>query len=175
MPQSINLCIVGLFIVSFISLFHMVYYCPAIVIPEMWIKKISWILPQVCFSWTVLSLALGMALSFSSEVTMWSESEVVQWCPALCNPMGCSLPGSPVHGIFQARVREWAAISFSRGSSQHGDQTWASCIADRRFTVWATRYKCFFFMVFNHLIYSVPFQLYSGSTSCFLYIAHHSV
>ena len=45
------------------------------------------------------------------------ESEVAQSCPTLCNPMDCSLLGSSVHGIFQARVLEWVAISFSRGSS----------------------------------------------------------
>ena len=43
-----------------------------------------------------------------------SESEVAQSCPALCNPMGCSLPGSLVHGIFQARVLEWGATAFSQ-------------------------------------------------------------
>ena len=53
------------------------------------------------------------------------ESEVVQWGPTLCDPMDCSLPGSSVHGIFQARVLEWVAISFSRGSSQPRDQTWS--------------------------------------------------
>ena len=42
-----------------------------------------------------------------------SESEVVQSCPTLCDPMACSLPGSPIHGIFQARVLEWGAIAFS--------------------------------------------------------------
>ena len=42
-----------------------------------------------------------------------SESEVTQSCPTLCNPMDCSLPGSSVHGIFQARVLEWSAIAFS--------------------------------------------------------------
>ena len=52
-----------------------------------------------------------------------SESEVAQPCPTLCDPMGCSLPGSSVHGIFQARVLEWVAISFSRGSSQPRDRT----------------------------------------------------
>ena len=41
------------------------------------------------------------------------ESEVAQLCPALCNPMDCSLPGSSVHGIFQAIVLEWITISFS--------------------------------------------------------------
>ena len=42
-----------------------------------------------------------------------SEREVVQSCPTLCNPMDCNLPGSSVHGIFQARVLEWGAIAFS--------------------------------------------------------------
>ena len=42
-----------------------------------------------------------------------SESEVAQSCPTLSDPMDCSLPGSSVHGIFQARVLEWGAITFS--------------------------------------------------------------
>jgi len=45
-----------------------------------------------------------------------SESEVVQSCPTLQDPMNCSLPGSSAHGIFQARVLEWVAIAFSIGS-----------------------------------------------------------
>ena len=43
-----------------------------------------------------------------------SESEVAQSCPTLHDPMDCSLPGSSVHGIFQARVLEWGAIAFSK-------------------------------------------------------------
>ena len=53
------------------------------------------------------------AISCKSE----SESEVAQLCPTLCDPIDCSLPGSSVHGIFQAIVLEWIAISFSRGYS----------------------------------------------------------
>ena len=53
--------------------------------------------------------------------------------------MDCSLPGSSVHGIFQAIVLKWIAISFSRGSSWPRDRTQVSRIVDRRFTVWATR------------------------------------
>ena len=49
------------------------------------------------------------------------ESEVTQSCPALCSPADCKLPCSSVHGIFQARVLEWVAISFSRGSSRPRD------------------------------------------------------
>ena len=51
----------------------------------------------------------------------------------------CSLPGSSIHGIFQARVLEWGAISFSKASSQLRDWTQVSHIVGRRFTVWATR------------------------------------
>ena len=46
-----------------------------------------------------------------------SESEVAQSCPTLRDPMDCSLPGSSVHGIFQARVLEWGAIAFSKVGS----------------------------------------------------------
>ena len=44
---------------------------------------------------------------------MNSESELAEWCPTLSDPMDCSLPGSSVHGIFQARVLEWVIIAFS--------------------------------------------------------------
>ena len=50
-----------------------------------------------------------------------SESEVTQSCPTLCDPMDCSLPGFSVHGIFQARILEWGAISFSKRSAQPRD------------------------------------------------------
>ena len=77
-----------------------------------------------------------------------SYHNVVNWlsfplkllsCVRLCDPMGCSLPGSSVHGIFQARTLEWVAISFFRGSSRPRDWTWVSRIVGRRFTIWATR------------------------------------
>ena len=66
----------------------------------------------------------------------WSEvkwSEVTQSYLTLCDPMDCSLPGSSVHGIFQARVLEWGAIAFSRGSSQPRDRTRVSHIVGRCF------------------------------------------
>ena len=63
--------------------------------------------------------------------------EVAQLRLTLCDPMDCSLPGSSNHGIFQARVLEWVAISFSRGSSQPRDRTQVSKIACRRFSIWA--------------------------------------
>ena len=70
----------------------------------------------------------------SPELTHKKESEVPLSCPTLCDPMDSS-----VHGIFQARVLEWVAISFSRGSSHHKDQSQVSHIVGRRFTVWVTR------------------------------------
>ena len=66
-------------------------------------------------------------------------SKVAQLWLTLCDPMDCSPPGSSVHGIFQARVLEWVAIPFSRGSSQPRDWTLVSSIADRCFPIWATR------------------------------------
>ena len=63
---------------------------------------------------------------------------VAKSCLTLCDPMDCSRPGSPVHGILQARILKWVAMSFSRGSSWPRDQTWISCFAGGSFTVRAT-------------------------------------
>ena len=68
------------------------------------------------------------------SMKMW----VTQWCPTVCDPMDCRLPGSSVHRISQARILERFAISFSRASSRPRDQTHVSCIAGRFFNVWAT-------------------------------------
>ena len=64
---------------------------------------------------------------------------VTQSWPTLCDPMDCIPPGSSVHGIFQARILEWVAISFSRGSSRPRDRTQVFCIAGRFFTIRTTR------------------------------------
>ena len=52
-----------------------------------------------------------------SDLTVAAAAKSLQLCPTLSDPMDCSLPGSSVHGIFQARVLEWVTISSSRGSS----------------------------------------------------------
>ena len=67
-----------------------------------------------CFS---LRIFVACQLSGANE-TSESESEVAQSCPTLCDPVDCSPPSSSVHGILQARILEWVAISFSRGSSR---------------------------------------------------------
>ena len=64
-----------------------------------------------------------------SKVYNESESELAQSCPTLCDRMDCSLPGSSIHGISQARTLEWIAISFSRGSSPPRAWSCFSCIA----------------------------------------------
>ena len=64
---------------------------------------------------------------------------VAQLCLALCNPKDCSLTGSSVHRILQARILEWVTIPFFRVSSWLRNWTWVSCIAGRFFTTWATR------------------------------------
>ena len=60
---------------------------------------------------------------------------VAQLCLTLCDPMDCSPPGCFIHGVLQARILKWVAISFSRRSSQPRDQTWFSHFAGRLFTI----------------------------------------
>ena len=68
---------------------------------------------------TKVMSVLFKALSRFVIAFLSRNSEVAQLCPALCDPMGCSLPVSSVHGIFQAIVLEWIAISFSSSRSKH--------------------------------------------------------
>ena len=82
----------------------------------------------------------ALAGSFFTTEPHWGE-----WKWKSCSVMSDSATSwtvahqAPVHEIFQARILEWVAIAFSRGSSQPRDGTRVSCIASRRFTVWATR------------------------------------
>ena len=94
----------------------------------------KWLMPVLRYLMYKVSREY-LVISFSKE----SESEVAQSCPTLCDPMDSSPPGSSLHGILQARILEWVAIPFSRGSSQPRDRTWVSHIAGRRFIIWATR------------------------------------
>ena len=99
---------------------------------------------MISFSWNIQNKQIQREkvdewLPGTGKGEMESESEVAQSCPSLWDPTDCSLPGSSVHGIFQAIVLDWIAISFSRGSSQPRARTQVSHIVDRRFTIWATR------------------------------------
>ena len=113
----------------------------------------------------------------------------------LCNPVDCSLPGSSIRGILQARILEWVAFPFFRGSSRPKDWTQVSCTKGRFFTIWATReahhltlpnYKynlfitrkkgvsgfwstlsrCYHkFILFSHLIYHILLQILFAADS----------
>ena len=119
-----------------------------------WIHGYVWLNPSAFCSPEAIT-----ALLISYESVSHSVSQ-------LCYPMG--LPDS-VHGILQARILEWVAISYSRGSSQPRYQTWVSCITGRFFTIWATicQYKIkrffFFFLslpssfgLFGNLLWAGP-------------------
>ena len=79
-----------------------------------------------------------------------AESEVAQWDPALCDPLDCSLPGSSVHGIFQARILEWVVIYFSRGSAQPRDQTQVFRVAGRCSATRATKKARYANLLYDH-------------------------
>ena len=100
-----------------------------------WMSTILCVCVYVCFSLKRKKILI-YALTW---MNLEGISEVAQSCPTVCDPMECSLWGSSVHGIFRARILEWVAISFSRGSSQPRDRTQVSHIVGRRFTIWATR------------------------------------
>ena len=71
-------------------------------------------LTRVRRPWDSPGKSTGMGCHFLLQcMKVKSESEVVQSCPTLSDPMDCSLPGSSIHGIFQTRVLEWGAIAFS--------------------------------------------------------------
>ena len=70
--------------------------------------------PRLSHPWDSPGKNTGVGCHFLHQcMKVKSESEVTQLCPTLRDPMDCSLPGSSVHGIFQARVLEWVAIAFS--------------------------------------------------------------
>ena len=90
---------------------------------------------RLCCPWDSPGKNTGVGCHFLLQcMKVKSKSEVAQSCPTLSNPMNCSLPGSSVHGICQARVLEWAAIAFSgigcyRPSNPGGEwaqRPWAS-------------------------------------------------
>ena len=105
---------------------------------------------NVCFSlWLTLLYITGPRFihltrtgsnTLQVDNMLWRSTLLAaQSCPILCDPMDYSPLGSSVHEIFQARILEWVATSFSRGSSQPRDRTLVSCTAGRFFADWATR------------------------------------
>ena len=90
----------------------------------------SWPRDQTCISCT------GRGILYHWGIR---EAQATQLCPILCDPMDCNLLGFSVHGILQARILEWVAIPFSRGSSWPRDWSLVSHVAGRFFTIWTTR------------------------------------
>ena len=82
----------------------------------------------------IFSHSIGCPLIIAFVKWKWSEVKVVQLCPALCNLLDYT-----VRGILQARILDWVAFPFSRGSSGPRDGTQVSSIAGGFFTSWATR------------------------------------
>ena len=101
--------------------------------PYLWVLFVCCIFPCALFVPGVAQLYMGS----SSPERNWKWSCLVM--SDSLQPHGLYLPGSSIHGIFQARLLEWVAIPFSRGSSQPRERIWVSCSAGRLFTVWATR------------------------------------
>ena len=111
------------------------------IFPNLWLECLKSFLFPINFLFSS-STVLSWFFALNNLKDTWpNKSEIVSCsaCPTLCNLMDYSLPGFSVHGIFQARVLEWVAISFSRWSSRPRNQTQVSCTARRCFTLWATR------------------------------------
>ena len=110
----------------------------------LWLLVASSSVPSSCTPHTCTYLSAPSLMrctgDFSHHLTctMLAVVFVTQSCPALCDPTDCTLPGSSVYGIPQARILEWIAIPFSRGSFWPRDQTRIACTEGRFFTAWAT-------------------------------------
>ena len=98
-----------------------------------WATELNWDIILIKIILTQTSTSMQIISSLKLE-----DSEIYLQFNNLCNPMDCSLLGYSIHGIFQARVLEWVAISFARGSSWPRDRAQVSCIIGRCFAVWAT-------------------------------------
>ena len=91
----------------------------------------------------ITDITLNHSAQFNNSTLQWlCLCSVAKPCQTLCDPMDCSSPGSSVHGILQARILEWVAISSSRGSSRLRDQIHISCIGRRVLYHWATWEAC---------------------------------
>ena len=103
---------------------------------------------------------------------------VAQSCPTFCDPMNWSLPDSSVHGISQARILEWVAISFSRGSYRPRDQTRISCTASGFFITEPPAKSpkhdnVIFIFFFTFLFQDIKNSLASSYSGLFLSAIHH--
>ena len=115
------------------------------------------------------------------RISPWSYRKLqvvhAQSCPTLCDPLNCSLPGSSIHGILQARILEWVAISFSRGSSWPRDSTCiscSSCIGNKILYHWAT-WEAQIFISIMSVIFPDPLREVQFYLYCILYLDYTPV
>ena len=109
---------------------------------DFWFMRSGLRLRNLPFNWLPSDLGAGSLENSPKKAKCYVlkvKVIITQSSPTLCDPMDSSLPDSSAHEILQARILEWLAISFSRGSSRPRGRTWVSCIAGRFFTIWATR------------------------------------
>ena len=95
---------------------------------------------------------------------------VAKSCLTLCDLMDCSPPGSSVHGIFQARMWKWVAISFSKVSFQPTNRTWGSCIGRLILYHWATRET--YIITYRHPKETAVGRIYFGVSVKIMRIIH---
>ena len=104
------------------------------------IKKINDFQVIFFLLYKLMLTSIGRNVDKMHSDPLWRACAQSVSCVRLfCDPMDCSLSGSSVYGISQARILEWVAISYSRGSSQPRDQTHISCISRWVLSHWATR------------------------------------
>ena len=104
------------------------------------IPQTGWLINRKKLFLTVLEAGSLRSECQPSQVLVRAVFQTVSQSVQLLSPVQlCSPPGSSVHRTLQARILEWVAIPFSRGSSRPRDQTHVSCIAGRCFTIWAIR------------------------------------
>ena len=109
------------------------------------------------------------------DIMKWSE--LAQSCPTLCDPVDCSPPGSSFHGILKARILEWIAISFSRGSSQPRDRTRVSRMTGRCFILWAIREHMNWLIKVSKIVWSLTFPkqvVWCHTQDCLTMTLRHS-
>ena len=123
----------------YLPLFNIVFLFFISFLPYFFFCFFTMFISLFCFCFFIAKLAYCFRFIFKFKFLLKrSESEVAQSGLTLCNPMNCSLWGSSIHGIFQARLLELVAIAFSRWSSWHRDWTRVSHIVGRHFTFWAS-------------------------------------
>ena len=113
------------------------WFIPSLLFRHFYFLKIIVILELLDWDEKVIIRWVYFSPKRKSVFILEQKTMFAQWPLILCDPMDGSLTGFSVHGISQARILKWVAISFSRGSSQPRDQTQVSCTEGRFFTNWA--------------------------------------